>query len=331
MDNGVVMETVVGVSLETATSAVCVVIGRAAVMLAAVVGEVVMVDSLGTLYIKKEFYTTAGVDGVEECCWGLPLPPYIIPSRYWIHCNIMGGATSGFTAKQEYRLSGRIGTMERDHVTDAAPPSAATQFLTDMMEQYIPHEPGSVMDNNQDTQEDVGLTGSGVVPITKQEFFSREGKLGLPKNALVEDAALIRYVDSFNTKGRIPNKLIGNYDQAHLIAFGMTTEDWIDMPSNGEDDAIFGASANAAPQLPVLLESILDSIENNTLGDALSTFSVGVGDVQMVPSNVLSWMSAPFGENHPVSGDTLKVQMVVTLQVDVRIPQYSEHFIARSS
>lgn len=290
-----------------------------------------MVDSLGTLYIKKEFYTSVAADGIEECIWGLPLPPYIIPSRYWIKCNIMSNATSIPKARQEYRISGRIGTMERDHVTDAAPPSAATQFLTDMVEQYLPHEPGSVMDNTQDTQQDVGLTGSGVVPITAQEFFVREVMLGLPKNGLMVDASLMQYVDDFTTKGKVPNKLIGNYDQAHLIAWSMTTEDLIDMPVNNEDDALFGNSANAAPQLPVLLESILDAIENNTLGDALSTFSVGVGDTQMVPSNVLSWMSASYGENHPTSNEILKVQMVVTLQVDVRIPQYSEHFIARSS
>lgn len=290
-----------------------------------------MVDSLGTLYIKKEFNTVAGNDGVEEACWALPLPPYVIPSRYWINCNIIGNTSESLEARQEYRMSGRIGTMERDFITDAAPPSAGTQFLTDMMEEFLPHEPGSVMDNTQDTQEDVGLTGSGVVPVTMQEFFSREKWLGLPKQGLIVADSLIRFIDDFQTEGRIPNRMIGNYDQAHLIGFGMTTEDAINMPTNGEDDAIFGAAANAAPQLPVILESILDSIENNTLGDAMSTFSVGVGDTQMVSSQVLNWMSASFGDAHTASGATLRTQMIVTLQVDIRIPQYSQHFVARSS
>lgn len=313
--------------LETVISVAGAVIGRET----ATQGVVAMVDSLGTLYIKKEFFTAAGNDGVEEACWALPLPPYVIPSRYWIKANVMGNTALGIRARQEYVMSGRIGTMERDFVTDASPPSAGTQFLTDMMEEFLPHEPGSVMDNTQDAQEDVGLTGSGVVPITKQEFFHREVMLGLPKNALVVDANLIQYVDDFTTEGRIPNKLIGNYDQAHLIGFGVTTEDLINMPTNGEDDAIFGAAANAAPQLPAILESILDSIENNTLGESLSTFSVGIGDTQMVTSQVLQWMSASFGQAHVTSGSVLTTQMMVTLQVDIRIPQYSSHFIARSS
>lgn len=290
-----------------------------------------MVDSLGTLYIKKEFYTTAGNDGVEEACWGLPLPPYIIPSRYWITCNILGTGNVGPLAMQHYRMSGRIGMMERNFLTDASPPSAGTQFLTDMMETYLPHEPGSIMDANADTQVDVGLTGSGVVPVTKQEFFVREKVLRLPKNGILVDASLVRYVDEFTTRGKIPNKMIGAYDQAHLIGFGMTTDDLKNMPTDGEDDALFGAAANAAPQLPVILESILDSIENNTLGESLSTFSVGIGDTQMVSSQVLAWMSNSFGATHPISNNGLTTSMTVTLQVDVRIPQYSEHFIARSS
>lgn len=317
------------VNVEIATSVDGPDIGPASAML--VVAVVAMVDSLGTLYIKKEFFTTAGNDGVEECCWGLPLPPYVIPSRYWIKARVMSSTSVSAKSQQEYRMSGRIGTMDRDHITDASPPSAASQFLTDMMEQYLPHEPGSVMDNTQDDQEDVGLTGSGVVPITAQEFFKREVVLGLPKNGIMVDADLQRYVDYFSTEGKIPNKMIGNYDQAHLIAWGVTTEDLIDMATNFEDDAIFGAAANAAPQLPVILESILDSIENNTLGDALSTFSVGVGDTQMVSSQVLNWMSASFGDAHPASGELIQTQMIVTLQVDVRIPQYSSHFVARSS
>lgn len=289
-----------------------------------------MVESLGTIYVKKNFHTVAGNDGVEEACWGLPLPPFFVPSRYWIRARVAGTTEVASLALQEYRLSGRYGSMPADFLTDADPPSAGLQFLTDMGEELLPHEPGSKYDNVQDTQDDVGLTGSEVVPITNQEFFNREVELGLPKHALVTDADLIRYMDRFDTKGKIPGKLLGDYQDAHFIYFGVTTEDKINMAVNTEDNIIFGAAANGTPQLPLRLEEFLDAIQDQVGGVGDIAFDVGRDPAQMVTA-FTNWQMGSYGETHIASGSTLTVDFTLTLQIDVRIPQYSDHFMVRAS
>lgn len=288
-----------------------------------------MPEVLGTIYVKKDFHTIAGNDGIEECVWGLPFPPYFVPKRYWMRARVAGTTEVASLAIQEYRLSGRYGIMERDFITDATPPSAGQQFLTDMVEEFLPHEPGSVMDNTQDTQQDVGLTGSGVVPVGNQEFFNREIELGLPKHALVTDADLIRYMDRFDTKGRIPRDYA--YEQAHLLAFSITTEDKINMPVNTEDDAIFGQAANAAPQLENLLEAMLSAIQSDTVGVGDLSFDIG-RDPDQVVTILRNWQSASFGEAHVASGTTLTNDFTITVEVDVMIPaQRSGRLIVRAS
>lgn len=288
-----------------------------------------MPEVLGTIYVKKDFHTIAGNDGIEEACWALPFPPYMVPTQYWMRGRVAGTTEVASLAVQEYRLSGRYGIMERDFITDASPPSAGQQFLTDMMEEFLPHEPGSIMDNVQDTQQDVGLTGSGVVPVTTQEFFVREKELGLPKHALVTDADLIRYMDRFDTKGRIPRD--GAYDQAHLLGFGITTEDKINMAANFEDDAIFGGAANASPQLPNILEAMLRAIEDSTQDVGSLSFDVGL-DPDHVITLLRNWQTASFGEAHVASGSTLTNDFTITVKVDVMIPgQRDGKLIVRAS
>lgn len=279
------------------------------------------VPSLATIYVKKDFHTVAGNDGIEEACWATLLPPYFVASQYWIRGRVMGTTEVASMAIQEYRMSGRFGQIDRQILTDASPPSAATQFVTDLMETFLPHEPGSIMDGSADAQEDVGLTGSGVVPVGGQEFFTREIELGLPKHALVTDADLIRYVDRFDTKGSIPRKLRGEYEQAHMIGFGITTEDKINMAADFEDNAIFGAAANATPQLPLLLDDILDAVQQS--GPSMGDIGFIIGrDALELTTRLQNWQTASFGDAHVASGTTLTVDMTITLKVDIRIPQY---------
>lgn len=291
-----------------------------------------MVDSLATIYVKKPFHVGVGSDGIEEAIAGCILPPYVIPSRYWIKTRIITDivipvdASNDATNLQPYRISGRVGDFQRDFLTDANPPSAGLQLLTDLMEEFLPHEPGSVGDNVQDTQVDVGLPGSGVVPIQSQEFFSRDKWLGLPQNGLVVDTDLIRYVDYFSAKGMIKNSMVGRYDQATIIGFGMTLDNF-DTEAES-DDALFGGPANSAPQLEVLLEEILDKIAQNTVGDTPMLFSTGMGDTALLNSQALQWQTGAYGTS--VTGNSaVKITTVLTVQCDVRIPQYSEHLIVR--
>lgn len=289
-----------------------------------------MVDSIGTVWIKKPFHITAGNDGIEEALAGVLLPPYIIPSRYWIKSRIITDeATQTIDARslQPYTISGRVGDFPRDFVTDADPPSAGLQLLTDLMEEFLPHEPGSVGDNVQDTQQDVNLPGSGVVGIRSQEFFRRDGWMGLPKNALVVDTDIIRHIDYFSTKGFIKNNMVGRYDQATIVAFGLTTEAFEIQAQS--DDALLGGPANAAPQLDDILTEILDKIEGNTAGDTPVLFKTGMGDTALLNSQALQWQTGAYGVD--VLGDSsLRATTVLTVQCDVKIPQYSEHFIARA-
>lgn len=291
-----------------------------------------MVESLGTIYIKKPYHVVVGSDGIEEAIAGVLLPPYVIPNRYWIKSRIISDidiptdALSDARFLQPMRISGRVGDFPRDFITDANPPSAGLQLLTDLMEEFLPHEPGSVGDNVQDTQEDVGMPGSGVVPIKSQEFFSRDIWLGLPKNALMVDADMIRPVDYFSTKGRISNKMVGRYDQGTIVAFGATTEAFEIQAQS--DDALLGGPANATPQLDVILTEILDKIEANTAGDTPVLFETGMGDTALLNSQALQWQTGAYGI--VVGGDiAMRCTTVLTLQCDVRIPQYSEHFVAR--
>ncbi len=291
-----------------------------------------MVDSIGTIYIKKPFHVTVGADGIEEAIAGILLPPYVIPNRYWIKSRLIGQdnpPTHDARSIQPMRISGRIGDFPRDYKTDADPPSAGLQLLTDLMETYLPHEPGSVGDSTADAQEDVGLPGSEIVAIKSQEFFSRDLWLGLPKNALIVDTDIIRYVDYFTTKGRIPNSKVGRYDEATIIGFGGTTEDW---QTQAESDiGLLGATANAAPQLEVILTEILDQIEANTAGDTPVLFSTGMGGTKLFNTQTQTWQLGAYGTAVP--GDAAKsfdVTTVLTVQCDVRIPQYDTHFVARS-
>lgn len=288
-----------------------------------------MVESLGTIYIKKPFHIAAGSDGIEEALCGVVLPPYVIPSRYWLKTRII---SSGTTPTQDgmdlqpYTISGRVGDMERDFITDADPPTAGLQLLTDLMEQFLPHEPGSVGDNTQDTQVDVNLPGSSVIGVRSQEFFRRDMWLGLPKNALMVDADVLRYVDYFTTKGVIRNNMVGRYDQATLLAFGITTEAFEIQAQS--DDALFGAAANATPQLPLILGEILDQIEQNTAGDTPVLFGTGLGGTTKFNTQVMNWQTGAYGTD--VTGDAaIRATSVLTVQCDIKIPQYSEHFIAR--
>lgn len=288
-----------------------------------------MVDSLGTVYIKKPFHVTAGSDGIEEAIAGVLLPPYVIPNRYWLRTRIISNAgTPAQDAKdtQPYVISGRIGDFPRGYKTDANPPSAGLQLLTDLMEQYLAHEPGSVGDDVADDQEDVNLPGSGVVGIRSQEFFRRDVVLGLPKNALIVDTDIIRYVDHFSTKGRIPNHVVGRYDEATIMAFGMTTESF--EVQSQSDDALLGGPANAAPQLEVILTELLDKIEANTAGDTPVLFKTGMGDVALLNSQALLWQTSAYGT--AVNGNaSLDVNSILTVQCDIRIPQYSSHLVIR--
>ncbi len=289
-----------------------------------------MVDSIGTVWIKKPYHVVAGSDGIEEAIAGVLLPPYVIPSRYWIKTRLLTDesmAAGDARSLQPYRISGRCGDFPRDFVTDADPPSAGLQLLTDLMEEYLPHEPGSVGDNVQDAQEDVGLPGSGVVAITSQEFFSRDMWLGLPKNALIVDTDVIRQVDYFSTKGMIPNRMVGNYDQGTIIGFGLTTESFLTQAQ--ADDALLGGPANATPQLDDILTEILDKIEQNTAGDTPVLFKTGMGDTSLFNSQALLWQTSAYG-TQVTGGTAIRATSVLTLQCDVKIPQYSSHFIARA-
>lgn len=288
-----------------------------------------MVDSLATIYIKKPFHIVVGSDGVEEAMCGVLLPPYVIPNRYWLKSRIItDGATSTDDAKalQPYTISGRIGDFPRGFLTDGNPPSAGLQLLTDLMEEFLAHEPGSVGDGVQDEQINVNLPGSGVVGIRAQEIFRRDMWMGLPKNALIVDTDIIRYVDYFSTKGRIKNSDVGRYDEATIFAFGITT-DGFEIQAES-DDALLGGPANAAPQLEVILTEILDKIEGNTAGDTPMLFKTGMGDVALLNSQALQWQTGAYGTQ--VLGDSnLRVTSVLTVQCDVRIPQHSEHLVVR--
>ncbi len=289
-----------------------------------------MVESLGTIYIKKPYHVDVGSDGSEEAIAGVLLPPYIIPTQYWLKSRIISqAATSVQDAKdmQPMTISGRVGDFDRNFRTDADPPTAGLQLLTDLMEQFLAHEPGSVGDATLDDQEDVNLPGSGVIGIRAQEFFRRDVLLGLPKNALMVDADLIRYVDQFSTKGKIPNNMVGRYDQATILAFGCTTEAFIGQAE--PDDALLGAPANATPQLDDILTEILDKIEANTAGDTPVLFRTGMGDTSLFNAQALLWQTSPYGT--ALAGDsTLRCTSVLTLRCEVRIPQSASHFIARA-
>lgn len=288
-----------------------------------------MVDSLGTIYIKKPFHITAGNDGIEEALAGVLLPPYVIPSRWWLKTRIITAGTAPAQDGMEiqpYTISGRVGDFPRDFVTDANPPSAGLQLLTDLMEEFLPHEPASVGDNVQDTQVDVNLPGTSVIGVTSQEFWRRDKWLGLPRNALLVDADVIRYVDYFSVKGTIPNRMIGRYDQGTMLAFGLTTNGFEVQAES--DDSLLGAAANASPQLDNILTEILDQIEQNTAGDTPVLFETGMGGATRFNTQVMNWKTAAYGID--VSGDaSIRANSVLTVQVDVRIPQYSEHFVAR--
>lgn len=291
-----------------------------------------MVDSLATIYCKKPFHVGIGSDGIEEAIAGMVFPPYVIPNRYWIKSRIITDIDTPVSASndarwtQPFRISGRVGDFPRDFITDADPPSAGLQLLTDLMEEFLPHEPGSFGDNVQDTQQDVGLPGSGVIPVGNQEIFSRDGIFGLPKNALIVDTDVIRYVEYFSAKGMIPNNKVGRYDQATIFAFGMTTEGF--EVGAESDDSLFGAAANASPQLDNILTEILDKIEANSAGDTPVLFKTGMGDTSLFNSQALAWQTAAYGTQ--VSGNSsLRATSILTVQCDVRIPQYSEHLVVR--
>ncbi len=289
-----------------------------------------MVDSLATVWIKKPFHVGIGSDGIEEALCGVLLPPYIIPSRYWLKTRILTDETTptlDARALQPMTISGRVGDFPRDFITDADPPSAGLQLLTDLMEQYLPHEPGSVGDGIQDTQADVNLPGSGVIGIRSQEFFRRDIWLGLPKNALIVDTDVIRYVDYFSTNGFIKNRMVGRYDQGTIVAFGATTESFEIQAES--DDALLGAAANASPQLDNILTEILDKIEGNTVGDTPLQFKTGMGDLSLLNTQANNWQTGAYGIS--VSGDTaVGATSVLTLQCDVKIPQSSQHLVMRA-
>lgn len=290
-----------------------------------------MVESLGTIYIKKPYHVSVGADGVEEAIAGVVLPAYIIPKQYWLKTRMItsiGTPVIDAKAIQPYTISGRCGDFPMDFVTDANPPSAGLQLLTDLMEEFLPHEPGSVGDNNQDAQEDVGLPGSGVVGIRSQEFFDRDMWLGLPKNALIVDTDIIRYVDYFSTNGRIPNRLVGNYDQGTILAFGCTTAKFEIQAES--DDSLFGGPANAAPQLPEILTEILDKVEANSAGDTPILFKTGMGDTSLFNSQALLWQTSAYGAT-VIGTETLDITSTLTLRCEIQIPQAAGRFVARAS
>ncbi len=285
-----------------------------------------MVESLATIYIKKPFHVVAGSDGIEEAFAGCLLPPYIIPTQYWLKTRVMSEAEAASLELQPYTMSGRIGDFPRGFITDADPPSAGLQLLTDLMEEFLAHEPGSVGDGIQDTQQDVNLPGSGVVGIRSQEFFRRDMWMGLPKNGLVTDVDQFRHVDYFSTGGKIANKMVGNYDQGTIIGFGITTEAFEVQAQS--DDALLGGPAAATPQLDVILTEILDKIEANTAGDTPVLFNTGMGDAALLNSQALQWQTGAYGTE--VAGDkSLRVNSIITVRCEVRIPQYSEHLVIR--
>lgn len=289
-----------------------------------------MVESLGTVWIKKPFHVVVGSDGIEEAIAGVLLPAYVIPKEYWLRSRIISDIAVPVVdakATQPYTISGRCGDFPMDHVTDANPPSGGLQLLTDLMEEFLPHEPGSVGDNTQDDMQNVGLPGSGVIGIRSQEFFDRDIVLGLPKNALIVDTDIIRYVDYFSTHGRIPNRLIGNYDDGTIIGFGITTESF--EVQSQSDDSLFGGPANVTPQLPVILTEILDKIEANTAGDTPVLFRTGMGDTSLFNSQALSWQTGAYGTQ--VEGDeALRINSILTVRCEVQIPQNSTRFVARA-
>lgn len=288
-----------------------------------------MVESLGTIYCKKPYHIVAGSDGIEEALCGMVFPPYVIPNRWWLKSRLISStAVPVEDARdiQPYTISGRVGDFPRGFLTDADPPSAGLQLLTDLMETFLAHEPGSVGDGVQDTQVDVNLPGSSVVGTRAQEFFRRDKWMGLPRNGLIVDTDIMRYVDYFSTKGRIPNSKVGRYDEATILAFGLTTQAF--ETGAESDDSLFGGAANGSPQLDDILTEILDQIEANTAGDTPVLFKTGMGGATMFNTQVTNWQTGAYGTQ--VAGNTgLTCTSVLTVQCDIRIPQYSEHFVAR--
>ncbi len=269
-------------------------------------------EYMGFINFKKKWHTTVQPTGVEDGVWGLMFPPWVIPTNYHIKGRIMGSTTVSPLAIQEFRLSGRAGSVSQDFEFT---PDPNNETLSELMDVFLPHEPGSVADGSADTQVNVGLTSREVVPFTEDEFFDREIMLGLPKNALFNADGAIYYIDYFSSSGKIPRHLRGDLTEGFLMGFGMTTEDYPD--GTDESLALIGGAGATDP-----FKQLLDDINDAIQGSQTLDFQMGL-DANMLGEPGNSWIHGLGLGTHVASASPLLCDITVSGRMSVYRPSGS--------
>ncbi len=277
-------------------------------------------EYMGRIGIKKKWSIGVSPDGVEAGIWGIFLPPWVVPISYHIKCRVISTLSVIPEAIQEYRISGRAGTVTQDFEFT---PDPNNETLSELMNVFLPHEPGSVADGAADTQVNVGLTSREVTPFLADEFFSREVMLGLPQHAVFQADTACRYIDYFSSPGNFKKVDRGDYTEGYLIGFGATTEDFPD--SSDESNALIGG-AGATNPFAQLLDDINDAIEGSQSID----FQMGL-DTNMLgePGNL--WHHGPGLGVHPTSGQTLVFDTTVSIRTHVYRPTGSSKLSVRAA